>query len=484
MNFGTSIFITILVRLVSLSITIFPMIILGRLLTPENFGFYAILMSIQAIGMPLIDLGLHNTFLSSGNYQKKLLNPFFTLNTFLGIFISASILLSAIIYSYFFETSEMIIYIMVFSPVFIFFGLSQQIGALIQSQKRFLLNGVIINLALFFGAIIAIILAKLGFGVYSLIFKSYTEALVTFLLLYLYKGNTIKFASPKEIFQTKSHIYTGLGVSLNNFVTSFISSIDKIILSKFISLDSLGGFNRASAFSILPFGVITNPLSGPALVYFGEKKNDFDNLYINFFWVLSIISGIFVVTFALLGDKILVLLLGSQWVEYGILLQCLCGLALYKTYESFCLQILTVNRNTLLINKFSILIGITSLISAFIALYFSENLALFCLVLSFSSVLLWVMATIFVLNKYLLISSKLILLEFIKFGCILFFTYFTGIYFLSYLGFYYIESLFISITISFLLILILYFFFLYALAPTRFKMLVNIGHNIINKQKG
>lgn len=484
MNIGKSIIITILVRLVSLSITIFPMIILGRILTPENFGFYAILMSIQAIGMPLIDLGLHNTFLSAGNYQKKLLNPIFTLSTFLGILVSVLTLLTAIIYSYFFETGEMIIYIMVFSPVFIFFGLSQQIGALVQSQKRFLLNGVIINLALFSGAIIAIILAKLGFGVYSLIFKSYAEVLVTFLLLYLYKGNTIKLASPKEIFQIKSHIYTGLGVFFNNFLTSFLSAVDKIILSKFLSFDALGGFNRASALSLMPFGAIMNPLSGPALVYFGEKKNNYDNLYINFFWVLSILSGIFAVTFALLGDKILVLLLGSQWVEYGILLKCLCGLALYKTYESFCLQILTVNRNTLLINKFSILIGFTSLISAFIALYFSENLAIFCLIFSFSSVLLWSMATIFVLNTYLLISLNLILLEFIKFGCVLFLTYLTGIYFLDYLGFHDIESLFISLAISFLLILFLYLIILYAVAPSRFKILVIIGHNIINKQKG
>ena len=60
--------------------------ILARLLEPKDFGIFAIVLAVQALLQPLVDMGLTSAYIKSKNPTSELQNSFFTLNIMLGVF--------------------------------------------------------------------------------------------------------------------------------------------------------------------------------------------------------------------------------------------------------------------------------------------------------------------------------------------------------------------------------------------------------------
>ena len=60
--------------------------ILARLLDPKDFGIFAIVLAVQALFQPMLDMGLGDAYIKVDNPTGELKNSFFTLNILQGFF--------------------------------------------------------------------------------------------------------------------------------------------------------------------------------------------------------------------------------------------------------------------------------------------------------------------------------------------------------------------------------------------------------------
>ena len=59
--------------------------VLGRLLKPEDFGLFAIVLASQALFLPLLDFGLTPVYIKIDRLTKETPNVFFTINIIIGL---------------------------------------------------------------------------------------------------------------------------------------------------------------------------------------------------------------------------------------------------------------------------------------------------------------------------------------------------------------------------------------------------------------
>jgi O-antigen/teichoic acid export membrane protein len=80
-------------------ITFSTLAVLGRIIAPETFGVFALLIAVQTVLLPLIDLGLTPAYVKMEIVDSNVNNAFFTTNFALAIinsiaFIAASFFIS------------------------------------------------------------------------------------------------------------------------------------------------------------------------------------------------------------------------------------------------------------------------------------------------------------------------------------------------------------------------------------------------------
>ena len=67
-------------QIINTLITIISLAILGRLLTPAEFGIFGLVITVQAFFKPIIDLGLLPAFIKLPSVTEATSNVFFTIN--------------------------------------------------------------------------------------------------------------------------------------------------------------------------------------------------------------------------------------------------------------------------------------------------------------------------------------------------------------------------------------------------------------------
>ena len=65
-----------------LLITVLTLAILGRILSPEEFGIFGLVIAVQAFILPVLDMGLLPAFIKLESAERDASNAFFTINLY------------------------------------------------------------------------------------------------------------------------------------------------------------------------------------------------------------------------------------------------------------------------------------------------------------------------------------------------------------------------------------------------------------------
>ena len=124
-------------RLTQLITTIVSLAILGRLLTPEDFGIFGIVIAINAIVMPVLDLGLQPVYVKLKHATEEISNVFFTTNLIVGLILALILTALAPIISKFYDLEILGILLLLLSVSIVFSSLSSQPRAVLAREKKF-----------------------------------------------------------------------------------------------------------------------------------------------------------------------------------------------------------------------------------------------------------------------------------------------------------------------------------------------------------
>ena len=300
-------------------------IVLARILTPEDFGLASLVLVVNLVGQVFLDAGLTAGLIRQKRITETELSTFFYLNIILGILIMLIIIVSSNLISSLFKNGDLSGLLKLSSIQFFIssFGLMPSVLMKRELNFRFLSQlDVVVNVI---SGIVTIILAFIGFGVYSLIFRSIVSGFINVGLLW-YKTTwrpsfVFSFASIKTTFNYSSGI---LGLGIINTVSNNFSTI---LIGKFLSVSTIGIYNRADStrgLVLKSFGPLFNKVFFPVLSKIQDDEKRLQSYYLKAIQVVSLLTVFFMAFMFLFSDTLIYYLYGKQWMTAAPILKTLC----------------------------------------------------------------------------------------------------------------------------------------------------------------
>lgn len=341
-------------------------IILARLLTPTDFGIIGMLSVFLSISVTFIDCGFSSALIRQKDVSKSDYGTAFLVNLSISILAFLILFATAPLIANFYNMPELKSVTRVVSVTLI-------INALFTVHKVKLTRNIDFkkqSYASLFSAIISGILgitfAYNGFGVWSLVYQSICNSVLTLIcmciLLKWFPIPILNINSFKNLFDFGSKIF------ISSLIHTIYSNLYNIVIGKQFSASALGFYTRANHFVSLPITNITGILSRVTYPILAQLQNETERLKSIYLKYLSITClAVFPLMTGLmaLAKPLVFILIGNKWESCVILLQILCFGMMLDPICTINLNLLYVKGRSDLVLKLEIIkktIAITILI--------------------------------------------------------------------------------------------------------------------------
>jgi len=235
-------------------------IIIARMLLPELFGVYALVLSIVTVILTFAELGIDNTFLrylsdSVGKRNKKLSRGYFKyifkIKCFLILFSVIILLIISKYLSYSIYKNPILFYPLLFSCLFIISDSFRSFFGIIFIAKKDFRTPVLFDVSLQILKIVFSVFAILVFtdalkisGIFIAFFVSSFLTLILMFFVLLKRDKSILFGKTEKFDKSNINSYWKYMVLASVSLTFFVS-IDTLMLGKFVSPEYIGYYRAA-----------------------------------------------------------------------------------------------------------------------------------------------------------------------------------------------------------------------------------------------
>ncbi len=300
-------------------------IILARLLYPEEFGIVGMAAIFTGFISRFNELGLSAAIIQRKNVNEIHLSTSFWTSLATGtILCILTIIVSPYIADYFQE--ELVRPILIVSSINFIVGAFTVIPRTLFTKSLDFKKLAIVEIcATFISGVISILLAVNGYGVWSLVLGGISNSLVSVLIFW--KMSTwrpsSKFSIPhfKELFSFGGHF---MGSSVLNYIDS---NVDYLVVGRMIGASALGYYTLAYNLITFPLYKISTIITRVTFPAFSRIQNDNPTLRTGYLKVVRYIS---MITFPMLAGMFVVapefilVVYGSKWTPMILTLQILC----------------------------------------------------------------------------------------------------------------------------------------------------------------
>ena len=320
---------SIVIQAVLLALHFISLAILARILTPEAFGLVAMVTAFTNLAVLFSDMGLSTATIQSESIHKNEISALFWLNFLIGILIVATLFFISDAIAYFYDEPRVKEIIMLLSLGFLFGSLSIQHEALLRRHLFLVRVNIVHLLSAFFSVVVGVTLALIGWNYWALVWMTLSVSLFRMLGMWVACHWIPSLSS--DFRQALKLFKFGLNVTGFNFINYFSRNLDKIVIGKFASAAALGEFSRVDQIALFPLSRINGPISfsvQPALSRLQNEPDRYKEYYRNSLKSISFIGTPLVFFLFLMADEVTLLILGPQWTNASLLLQCLMPAAL------------------------------------------------------------------------------------------------------------------------------------------------------------
>ena len=271
-EFISGVLYTSVAKYVGIFVQIAISMVLARLLNPADFGILAIATVFINFLNLITDFGFGAAIIQSETLVKKDLESIFSLTLYIGLFAAFILFLLAYPIGNYYNDGSVASVVRLLSINVVFASLNIVPNALLLKAKKFKLVAVrTLGLQIICGSI-GISLAYIGLGLYALVIQSILSTAGIF--VFNYNQNKIRFfnkvyvASIKKIINFSAFQFAG---SVMNFITK---SIDKPLVGKFLSLASLGYYEKSYRLMQMPVDNLSYVFTPVMQPMFREFQHD------------------------------------------------------------------------------------------------------------------------------------------------------------------------------------------------------------------
>lgn len=357
---------------------VLSLVIMVRLLSPEDFGIFAILMIFVAFFNIFASMGTSQAIIHLDSPSQGILSSIFYFNFVVGLFLFVLLYVLAWPISAFFTNPDLVHYLQWIGLNFIIGALSLVQKVLLEKQMLFKRVVAIETIALALSFFVGITAAFYGYGVYSLIIMTLSGSAILTIGLW-FSGHwrpslSFDFQDIKLIWNYSFNLTSF------SFINYFARSADQFLIGKFIGASSLGMYSLAYKIMLYPLDNISRVIVRVLFPAFSEIKHDnirFKNAYI------KAISFIALVTFPLMmgllatANTFVAVAFGDKWIGMAALLMILAPIGMMQSIVTTVGSIYMAKGSTGLMFKIGAVNAVVTVLSFIIGLpYGVEGVAI------------------------------------------------------------------------------------------------------------
>jgi PST family polysaccharide transporter len=311
-------------------------VILARLLTPDDYGMLAMVMTVTAFAGLFRDLGL-----SSAAIQKKeLTHPqqsnLFWLNVGMGLALTILVAALAPLVARFYGRPELTHVTMALSFTFLLGSLSTQHGARLVREMQFgrqAVCGIFGNLT---ALAVSIVLAIGGYSYWALVWGNlFGGVVITIMLLTL---APFRPSLPSRGTGLREMLKFGANVTAFDLVNYFQRNLDNLLIGRFSGSGPLGLYSRAYSLLMFPINAIRGPINAvafPALSKLQDSPAEFRTYFLNTTSIIAWLSMPLTAFIFIASAPLVEFLLGKEWSGVSIIFSYLAIAAFIQPAAGF-----------------------------------------------------------------------------------------------------------------------------------------------------
>lgn len=306
-------------------VTFVVSVVLARLLSPDDYGLLGIITIFTAICNTFINAGFTTALIRKKEATDDDYNTVFIVNMITSVVLYVLIFFLSPYIAVFFNRSELTDLTRVSSLAIIIGAMALVQQTILTKRIDFKTQTKITLVSSIGSGIFGIVMALLGFGVWSLVAQLLSsQALRT---IFLWIAN--KWIPQLRYSSTSFHELFGFGwkIMLSWLLDTIWKEMYQVVVGKFYSPATLGQYTRSKQFSTMFSSNLTNVIQRVTYPVLSNIQDDKDRLLFAYRRIIKTTMFITTVCMFFLGavsEPLLYCLIGPKWHEAAVYLPLIC----------------------------------------------------------------------------------------------------------------------------------------------------------------
>jgi len=365
-------------RILSQGAQLVLMLILARMLGPKAFGLIGMLAIFIAIGQVFIDSGFSSALIRKNDRSNIDYSTAFYFNIFVAVIFYIVLFITSPFISDFYQQPELTSLTKVIGLSLIINSFTLVPRTILTVSMNFKAQAKASICSVIIGGVIALTLAKCGYGVWALVAQTLSMAFCNAVFL-----NVVAKWIPSLNFSKESFSYLfGFGGKLlaSGLLDTAYNNLYQIVIGKKFDVVNVGQYTQANQISSIPAMTMTNVIQRVTYPMFSHMQDNHKKM--QEYYLLTIkVAALFIFPLmagiAIISKPLIHMFLGSQWGEASNLIMVLAFAYMLYPIHAINLNILQVKGRSDLFLKLEVIKKILGL--AIIAITMQVGILYMCI---------------------------------------------------------------------------------------------------------
>lgn len=353
------------------AVSFLVMILMARVLTPNDYGIVGMITIFIAISQALVDGGFSQALIRKQDRSELDNSTVFFFNLASGLLLYLLLYICAPAIANFYNEASLVKITRVISLNILINSLVVVQRANLTVKIDFKTQAKASLVAAFLSGMTGIWMAYSNFGVWSIVWYQIIYALVNCALLWFFSK-----WRPRLIFSTQSFktlFSFGSKLSISTIIDTLYRNMYLIVIGKLFKTSDLGYYTRAQQFAELPslnLTAIFQRVTYPVLCTIQDDKIRLREAYRNFLRVSAFIIFPLMLGLAAISKPLILLVLKDQWLFTANILPIMCLALMWYPIHAINLNLLQVEGRSDLLLQTEVIKKIIGVIILIISLSF------------------------------------------------------------------------------------------------------------------
>ena len=300
-------------------------LVLARLLSPDEYGLIGICLIFTTVLNGIVDSGFSNALIRKKEVTDEDYNTMFTTNMAISIVLYVLLFISAPLVSNFFHRIELTALVRVTGLILFLNALSITQVTILTKNIDFKTKTKASLVSAIISGVIGIVMAFMGYGVWSLVAQQLSKQLLYTLCLWV-----LNKWWPKFTFYNDSFKYMwGFGWKLlaSGILNNVWNQLYQVVIGRCYTSSTLGHYTRANECASIFSSNLTTIVQRVTFPVLSELQDDKKKLLVNYRKLIKVSMFVTVICMFALGamaEPMIYSLIGPQWHQAATFLPFIC----------------------------------------------------------------------------------------------------------------------------------------------------------------